>query len=467
MQRVLLPGHVGRRLHEQAVDEGAVLARGREVLRRPQLQLRQQGVVDLRQLAQLARLERVHLRCFGGRAAQHRQVAVRAQRQVRHRAPRAGQLLHGAARGRGPADVHDAVVTDREVERLAVGRPGERAVHRAVERRGEDLRLAAPGRDDGELLELIGREARLVALNVGDPLAVRAPRRAPAVGADERRELLRRRAGLRVDHVDIRVLRAVRIRAARADEGDLRPVGRQHGRAVLVLVLRNLLRLLRGDVENPDVRVEPLPVALAVLLELVPVDDDGRRRLALPALELLGLARRVLVAHGEDEARAVGRPRVVADAAVDRSQLLRLAAGPVQQPDLGALLLLVLRAPAGEEREVAVVGAPSRGGLVVGRGGQADGPGAVPARHPDVAVALVLLDVRRGHRVRDPLAVRRSLRVADGPDLREIVESDGASGRSLPGGQHSREQGERQHEHEDGLHGAHWSASVMEESEAL
>ena len=202
---------------------------------------------------------------------------------------------------------------------------------------------------------------------------------------------------------------AVRVRAlARADEGDLRPVRRPGGRRIFELARGDLFELLRGDVEHVDVGVEALQIAFAVLLEVIAVEHDGRRGLPLPALHLLGLVGRILVALREDEFLAVRRPRVVAHAAVDLGQLLRLAAQAIQEPDLRALLLLVLGAPAGEEREVAAVRAPAGRTLALGPRRQAHRLRAVPAHHPQIAVALVLLDVDRRRRRRPPTCRRAS-----------------------------------------------------------
>ena len=167
-----------------------------------------------------------------------------------------------------------------------------------------------------------------------------------------------------------------------------------------------------------------LQVARVVALELIAIDDDRRLRLALPAFHLLRVVRRIGVADDEHEPRAVGRPRVVVDAALHVGELLRLAAGAVQQPDLRPLLLLVLVAARRRECEVLPVRAPPRTRLAVLARRQLDRLRAVDAHHPDVAVPLVLLDVDQAHRVGNPLAVGRDLRVGDVLELREIVEGE-------------------------------------------
>src|SRR5688500_17849522 len=114
------------------------------------------------------------------------------------------------------------------------------------------------------------------------------------------------------------------------------------------------------------VAVQRLEITRPILLEVIAVDDDGRRRLALPALELLGLVGGVLVVGDESDARAVGRPADVGDAALEVADAVRFAARAIEQPDLAAALLLVFGAARRDEGEVLAVGAPARRRLIVG-----------------------------------------------------------------------------------------------------
>ena len=157
---------------------------------------------------------------------------------------------------------------------------------------------------------------------------------------------------------------------------------------------------------------------------MVAIEHDRRRGLALPALLLLRVVVGVEVAHHQRQPRAVGRPGEILDAALDVGELHRLAAGAVQQPDLGALLLLVLVAARREEGQVLAVRAEARIRLVLGRRGHADLLAAVPARHPDVGVPLVLLDVDRAHRVGHPGPLRRALRIGDLAQPRQVLQHD-------------------------------------------
>ena len=228
--------------------------------------------------------------------------------------------------------------------------------------------------------------------------------------------------------IDVAVVAAIGIGAALADKRDLRAVGRPRRTAVVEVAAGDLLGLLRRDVEEVEMIAQVLQVAGVVALELVAIDDDGRLRLLLPALDLLGVLARIGIAHHEHQARAVGRPLVVVDAALDVGELLGLAAGAIEQPDLRALLLLVLVAARRREREVLAVRAPPRTRLAVLARRELHGPRAVPAHHPDVAVALVLLDVRRPHGVGDPVAVGRDLRVRDALELAQVVQGERALG---------------------------------------
>src|SRR4029079_4139996 len=93
-------------------------------------------------------------------------------------------------------------------------------------------------------------------------------------------------------------------------------------------------------------------------------------------------------------------------------------AGAVHQPQLPALGALAR----GHERQVLVVRAPARLRLAVGGGGHLDLLLAGPARHPDVGVVLVAVLDRARHDVGDPLAVRRSLRIADVLHVVDVID---------------------------------------------
>jgi hypothetical protein len=117
---------------------------------------------------------------------------------------------------------------------------------------------------------------------------------------------------------------------------------RRPRRVLVVRLPAGQHRVLSGrDVEHCDVIVEATEVTLLVLLEVIAVDDDGRRRLALPPFLLLGFLVRVLVTDDEGDARAVGRPLELGNAALDLAHLAGLAATSIEQPDLRPLLLLL------------------------------------------------------------------------------------------------------------------------------
>ena len=255
------------------------------------------------------------------------------------------------------------------------------------------------------------------------------------------RQLPRRRAGTRFDGPHVVVRRAIRIGvAALAQERDLLAVGRPRGRRVVDLAARQDGVRARGQIEHRDVLVLALEIALPILLEAIPIDHDRRRGLALPALFLLGLVVRIDVAGDKRDARAVGRPLDVGEPAGHLADLQCLAARSIEQPELRALLLLLVGAARPEEREVLAVRAPPRRRLAIGRRGQADLLAAVPLHHPDVGVAPILFGVDGGHCVGHPRAFGRALRIADCDDPRVIVEGDGAFG--LRTGVHSRQHGD-------------------------
>src|SRR4051812_33583492 len=89
-------------------------------------------------------------------------------------------------------------------------------------------------------------------------------------------------------------------------------------------------------------------VAVGILFEVIAVDDDRRRGLALPVFLLLRVGARVEVIDDQHETLPVGRPRITGYAALDAGELHGLAAAPVEQPHLRAQLLLILIAALGD-----------------------------------------------------------------------------------------------------------------------
>ncbi len=191
-------------------------------------------------------------------------------------------------------------------------------------------------------------------------------------------------------------------------------------------------------------------VAAGVLFEVVARDDDRRFGLALPPFFLLGLVVRIGIVNCQRQTLAVRRPGEVADAALDAGQLERLAARPVEQPYLRAVLLvlvlLVVIAARREEGKVAAIGAPLGRRFVLRAGRELHLLCAIPADHPEIRIALVLLDIGGRHHIGHPLAVGRELRVANEALLGLIVENDGALGlrvgRKRPAHQHGHAGGD-------------------------
>ncbi len=208
------------------------------------------------------------------------------------------------------------------------------------------------------------------------------------------------------------------LRAPLRGEGDPLPVGRP-GRERLVLVAGGQkLRLPSLQLEEVQVVAAPQE-ADPVLLEVEAVDDDRLRPPVLAPLPLRGLGIRVACDQGKS--LPVGRPDEVGDAASEVGQPHRLAATPVEQPDL---VRVVLVAPAREEGEGAVVGAPAGRVLALRARGEPQGLRPIPAGHPDVGVPAVLGSVRGRDRVGDPAAVGRHLGVRHRAEPEEIVEGE-------------------------------------------
>ena len=298
-------------------------------------------------------------------------------------------------------------------------------------------------RHHDQLVHAVGGVLIVVARQHGDAAAVGTPGGPAAFAVRRLRQLARLGAFARFDDPQILVRGAIGIRVtALAEERDLLAVGRPRRRSVVGVALGDHLRGLRREIEDADVAVEMLEIAGAILLEVIAIDHDRRRGLALPAVHLLRLVGGILILGGEQDARAVGRPLDVADAALEVADLLRFAAGAIQQPDLSALLLFLVGAARSDEREVLVVGTPARRRLAVRRRGELQLLAAVPLHHPDVGVAAILLRIDRRDRVGHPQAVRRSLRIADADDAGMIVERDGAL-RGLPLERHGADESRR------------------------
>ena len=198
-------------------------------------------------------------------------------------------------------------------------------------------------------------------------------------------------------------------------------------------------------------------IAVDILLELEAVDDDrvrpfiglvrcGRRGIGRLNRNVGGIAGRrgrrararwsghgggsggirflvgVGILHDERQRFAVGCPSDVRDRPAQAWQTPRLAAEPVEQPQL---ILVMLVAPARNKGKPATVGAPARGRLAfLGAAGQLHAVLAVPAGHPQMAETLVGGHIRFGDRISDPRAGRIDLRIGDGFDPRDIVGPD-------------------------------------------
>ena len=191
-----LPGRERRGLHDQPVHHGAVLARRREVLGRARAAARASSssfcFVSLRS----APLSSAYT-SGGSRRRSPTSTARLPSAPERHvRRPTRRPVVSFST---APPAVGDARRRTRRGRRstvkssaLAVGRPPDRARHRRDRApRSGRVGRAAGRRDDRQLVQVVGVVLRLVALQVGDPLAVGAPRRPAAVAAGVRRQLPR------------------------------------------------------------------------------------------------------------------------------------------------------------------------------------------------------------------------------------------------------------------------------------
>ena len=397
-------------------------------------------VVVMREPAVALLVERVHgFRRFDD-AVEHRDAFLAADIERAGFATSVDQALDLVVAGLDAREMLVAIVLDQEVDRAAVARPHGRD-HVAIERARQDARLAAFRGHDGQVVRRVVNEFRIAGGDERELAAIGTParrrhRRHVAAVALKFREQLRRCAGLRRHDVQAELAAAIRILAAVAEERDLLAVRRPRRPALGVAARRQDFRFAAGDVEYIDVLPLLAEITGFVLFEIVAIDDDRRRRLVFLAFLLLV---RILVGDDQRESLAVGRPGVVDHVAVETGERACFAARAIEQPHLLRLLVAAAR---GEERNVLAVRAPARRVLAVLRLSELQLPAAVPARHPQMRHALVFDRIGAAHRVRNPLAVGRDLRIVDLAQGVDVIRRQRASlGRT---GNRRREQGREQ-----------------------
>ncbi len=248
---IVLRGIEAGRLDDDAVDDRAVLARGREVLGRAERHVLHPLVVLVRELAEAGMfrvrrgtlyrgrrgslpracrgVERVHLRQLGGGRREQGEARIRPSREVADDATAFENFLDRTARRRHLANVDSAVVDDREEQRGSVRRPCA-AADRPIETPSQRTRLSARRRNHHELRLIVGGVLHLVAEQIRDLAAVRAPGRPSRLLCGRHRQPPRPRARLRIDDEQVAAGHLLPVPlAVRADERDLPAVGRPGG----------------------------------------------------------------------------------------------------------------------------------------------------------------------------------------------------------------------------------------------
>ncbi len=183
-----------------------------------------------------------------------------------------------------------------------------------------------------------------------------------------------------------------------------------------------------------------IEITVLVPLELESVEHDRNRSLLWfggARVRRRRIGARVF--HHERESLAVRRPGVVGDATAEPGHPLRLAARPVEQPQLTDVARV---APLGEKGEPAPVRTPLGIVLRLRRRGESDGPAAVPTGHPDVALPPVANRIHGGDGITHPATVGRDRRVAHGANAGEVVQREGPLDRRLAGAGRDRQEPE-------------------------
>ena len=189
--------HERRRLDDEAVDVGAVLARRREIFGRSELHASEPRVVLV------VSLRSCRPRAHGLPAASSRSTRARRSRRPGRARVRDDPRGPSVSRSTGPpaaADLADDTAAGRPTNANEQRRPS--ADHgRRTDRRssdvGQDARRPARSRDHRELRLIVGGILHLVAEQIRDLFAVRAPRepaRSPPPSRRQARGLRARRA---------------------------------------------------------------------------------------------------------------------------------------------------------------------------------------------------------------------------------------------------------------------------------
>ena len=111
------------RLYQQCVDREAVAISERDILGRPELDAREQAVVDVCQRALNAVLQRVHFSTVTGRAVTRDGAARRRDVERRYDSPSTEQSRDRAISHVHSSKVNGTIIAKQKADAFAIGRP--------------------------------------------------------------------------------------------------------------------------------------------------------------------------------------------------------------------------------------------------------------------------------------------------------------------------------------------------------
>ncbi|OLC53871.1 MAG: hypothetical protein AUH85_13205 [Chloroflexi bacterium 13_1_40CM_4_68_4] len=339
-QRVARSPVEALRLEHPAFDVPAVSALELDALRRRDVGITEDLVVDARQTAELsvggiADIDVTRLRRAGDESREARAAAIErccddVVRAMRHLTRRPWR-----ARDRGVVHVGGPAVAGDEVDARSVACPRRLRQRHETAHVGEDhiaygavpgvdrVRRAACRRSHPNMVVDRVGGSRVVVSEVGEVRAV--GREGGVLLWPIRRRDPRDRASYDVEHVHVAHGVAVAIVGAVRNEREARRVRRPRRLEVVPVAVGELGGPARGGVDEPEMAAPQIEETLLVALVAQPVVDAHFR---------LGRASRPVGLRDHDQARAVRRPRQVLHVVVENRALLLvpLAVGDEQIP---------------------------------------------------------------------------------------------------------------------------------------